>query len=147
MPSKDAAGTEVTTTDRLLNGGRGDAGRQPGVISAARADYRALIISSLLSIGIEPNLVAEIETGAEIYGPTGVLDSVYLVALIAAIEEAFARALDRPVNVFGERGVDLLDEFRDADTLGSFLERNARATPRPANRRGEVTNDRERTAL
>jgi hypothetical protein len=88
-------------------------------------DYRILVAHCLLSIGIDPHLVFQIESGAEIYGPAGLLDSVYLVALIAAIEEVLANALGTPVNFFGERGVDLLDGFRDANTLVLFLERRS----------------------
>jgi hypothetical protein len=44
-----------------------------------------------------------------------------LVALIAAIEERLTVALDAPVNLFGERGVALVGEFKDVQTLVSFL--------------------------
>jgi hypothetical protein len=86
-------------------------------------DYHALLSSSLLSIGLDPELVVQIEDGAEIYGDAGLLDSVYLVGLIAAMEEALARAFDAPVDLFAERGVGLLDEFKDAKNLVSFLRR------------------------
>jgi len=86
-------------------------------------DYRALISSSLLSIGVDPAQVHEIESGAELYGDAGLLDSVHLVSLIAVLEDALARAFDSPVNFFSERGVELLEEFKDVNTLVSFLER------------------------
>jgi acyl carrier protein len=86
-------------------------------------DYRALLRSSLLSIGVDPELVHQIERGAEIYGDAGLLDSVYLVGLIAAIEEALTRDLELDVDLFSKRGAGLLDEFKNANTLVSFLER------------------------
>ena len=87
-------------------------------------DYHALLSSSLLSIGLDPELVLQIEDGAEIYGDAGLLDSVYLVGLITAMEEVLAKAFDTPIDLFTERGVSLLDEFKDANTLVSFLERH-----------------------
>jgi acyl carrier protein len=84
-------------------------------------DYRAVITSSLMDIGIDVHDVQQIESGAMIYGDAGFLDSVYLVALIAAIEERLTVALDAPVDLFGYRGVDLVDEFKDVQTLASFL--------------------------
>jgi hypothetical protein len=90
-------------------------------------NYRTLLSSSLLSIGVDPYQVKQIETGAEMYGAEGVLDSIHLVALIAAIEERLTTSSDAPVNLFSERGVDLLDDFRNANTLASFLERRSRA--------------------
>jgi hypothetical protein len=86
-------------------------------------DYRALLSSSLLSIGLDVDQVQRIESGAEIYGAAGLLDSVYLVGLIAAIEEALQGAFGTAVDLFGERDVALLEEFRNADTLVSFLDR------------------------
>jgi hypothetical protein len=85
-------------------------------------DYRALIASSLLDIGIDGHRVQQIESGAMIYGDAGLLDSVYLVALIAAIEERLTGDAGAPVNLFGERGFALVDEFKDVQTLASFLE-------------------------
>jgi hypothetical protein len=87
-------------------------------------DYRALLSSSLLSIGLDVDQVHHIESGAEIYGTTGLLDSVYLVGLIAAIEESLHKVFGTDVDLFGERDVALLDEFRNADTLVSFLDRH-----------------------
>jgi acyl carrier protein len=84
-------------------------------------DYRALITSSLVDIGVDVHGVQQIESGAMIYGAAGFLDSVYLVALIAAIEERLTVAMDAPVDLFGDRGVALLDEFKDVETLASFL--------------------------
>lgn len=88
-------------------------------------NYRALLLSSLLSIGVDPEVVRQIDHGAEIYGDAGLLDSVYLVGLIAAIEEALSRDLETDVDLFSERGTGLLDEFKNANTLVSFLERRA----------------------
>jgi acyl carrier protein len=88
-------------------------------------DYRALVMSTLVSIGIDPDHVHEIEAGAEIYGDAGILDSVYLVGLIVGIEEALSKAQGRPTSLFFESGVDLLDEFKDINTLVSFLEGRA----------------------
>jgi acyl carrier protein len=85
-------------------------------------DYRALVAASLTDIGVEFDRVKEIEAGAMIYGDTGVLDSVYLVALIAALEERLAVAQGAPVNLFAERDFALVDEFRDLRTLISFLQ-------------------------
>ena len=82
-------------------------------------DYRALVTSSLLSIGVESDQVHQIEAGAGIYGDEGLLDSVHLVSLIVAIEEALNKAFDTPVSLFSERDMALLDEFRDA-ILGVF---------------------------
>jgi hypothetical protein len=87
-------------------------------------DYRELLSSSLLSIGVDADQVSHIALGAEIYGEAGLLDSVYLVGLIAAIEESLHKALGTEVDLFGERDVALLDEFRNADTLVSFLDRH-----------------------
>lgn len=88
-------------------------------------DYRALVLSTLASIGIDPDQVREIEAGAEIYGAAGLLDSVYLVSLIAGIEEALSEAEDKPASLFIESGVALLDAFKDINTLVSFLEGRA----------------------
>ena len=85
-------------------------------------DYRALIASSLMDIGVDVHRVQQIESGAMIYGEAGLLDSVYLVALIAAVEERLTVELDAPVNLFGQRGVALVDDFKDVQTLVSFLE-------------------------
>jgi hypothetical protein len=85
-------------------------------------DYRALVLSTLVSIGIDPDQVHEIEAGVEIYGKAGLLDSVYLVSLIVGIEDALSKAQGKPANLFFESGVDLLDEFKDINTLVSFLE-------------------------
>jgi hypothetical protein len=85
-------------------------------------DYRTLIASSLRDIGVDGPRVQQIEAGAMIYGDAGLLDSVYLVALIAALEEKLIVELDAPVNLFGERGVALLDDFKDVQALASFLE-------------------------
>jgi hypothetical protein len=85
-------------------------------------DYRALVLATLVSIGIDPDHVHEIEAGAEIYGAAGVLDSVYLVGLIAGIEEALSKAEDKSASLFIESGVALLDQFKDINTLVSFLE-------------------------
>jgi acyl carrier protein len=85
-------------------------------------EYRALIASSLMDIGVDVHGVQQIESGAMIYGDAGLLDSVYLVALIAAIEEKLTVALDAPVDLFRDRGVALVDEFKDVQTLASFLE-------------------------
>jgi hypothetical protein len=87
-------------------------------------DYRALLSSSLQSIGLDADQVHHIEAGAEIYGEAGLLDSVYLVGLIAAIEESLHRSFGTDVDLFRERDVALLDEFRNADTLVSFLDRH-----------------------
>ena len=84
-------------------------------------DYRALISSSLMDIGVDAHGVQQIESGAMIYGDAGLLDSVYLVALIASLEERLTVALDAPVDLFGDRGVALVDEFKDVQTLASFL--------------------------
>jgi hypothetical protein len=86
-------------------------------------NYQALLFSSLLSIDVDPELVRLIEHGAEIYGDAGLLDSVYLVALIAAIEEALTRHLETDIDLFAERGAGLLDEFKNATSLVSYLER------------------------
>ena len=88
-------------------------------------DYRALVLSTLVSIGIDPDQVHEIEAGAEIYGAAGLLDSVYLVGLIAGIEETLSKALDKPASLFIESGIAVLDAFKDINTLVSFLERRA----------------------
>jgi hypothetical protein len=85
-------------------------------------DYRALIASALLDIDIDVHLVQQIEAGAMIYGDAGFLDSVHLVALIAAIEERLAGDPGAPVSLFARRDVDLVDEFADVETLASFLE-------------------------
>ena len=90
-------------------------------------DYRALVLSTLVSIGIDQDQVHEIEAGAEIYGAAGLLDSVYLVGLIAGIEETLSKDEDKPANLFLESGVDLLDAFKDINTLVSFLERRAQS--------------------
>jgi acyl carrier protein len=95
-------------------------------------NYRALLSSSLESIGVDPHQVQQIESGAEMYGAGGVLDSVHLVGLIAAIEDALDPSSDTRVNLFSERGIDLLDDFRDADTLIAFLERRSRVAQAPA---------------
>lgn len=84
-------------------------------------DYQALITSSLMDIGVDVHGVQQIEAGAMLYGDAGFLDSVYLVALIAAIEERLTVVLTTPVDLFGDRGVALLDEFKDIQTLASFL--------------------------
>jgi acyl carrier protein len=95
----------------------------PGEIAREGAmDYWVLIASSLLDIGVDVHRIQQIESGAMIYGDAGLLDSVYLVALIAAIEERLTVELDAPVNLFGERGVALVDDFKDVQTLISFLE-------------------------
>jgi hypothetical protein len=86
-------------------------------------DYRALLRSSLLSIGVDPELVHQIEHGAEIYGDAGLLDSVYLVSLVAAIEEVLSWHLQTDIDLFSQRGAGLLDEFKNANTLVSFFER------------------------
>ena len=85
-------------------------------------DYRALVAASLEDVGVELDRVRQIEAGAMIYGDTGVLDSVYLVALIAAIEERLVVAQGAPVDLFAERDFALVDEFKDLRTLISFLE-------------------------
>jgi hypothetical protein len=85
-------------------------------------DYQALLSSCLLSVGVEPELVHQIQQGAEIYGDAGLLDSVYLVALIVAIEEALGKVLETTIDLYSERGVGLLDTFKYASSLISFLE-------------------------
>ena len=90
-------------------------------------DYRALVLSTLVSIGIEPDQVHAIEAGAEIYGDAGLLDSVYLVSLIAGIEEALSKAEDKSASLFIESGVALLDHFKDINTLVSFLDARAQS--------------------
>jgi acyl carrier protein len=85
-------------------------------------DYRALVTSTLTDIGVELDCIEAIEAGAMIYGNTGVLDSVHLVALIAALEERLAVALDAPVSLFAERDFALVDEFKDLPTLVAFLQ-------------------------
>jgi hypothetical protein len=90
-------------------------------------DYRALVLSTLLSIGIDPAQVHEIEAGAGIYGAAGLLDSVYLVGLIAGIEEALSKAEHKSASLFIESGDALLDQFKDIHTLVSFLEERAQS--------------------
>jgi hypothetical protein len=90
-------------------------------------DYRALVLSALVSIGIDPDQVHEIEAGAEIYGAAGLLDSVYLVGLIAGIEEALSNAEHKSASLFIESGDALLDQFKDIHTLVSFLEGRAQS--------------------
>jgi hypothetical protein len=85
-------------------------------------DYRALIASSLTDVGVDVHRVQQIESGAMIYGDAGLLDSVHLVALIAAIEERLSVALDSPVNLFSERGALLVDDFKDVQAMVSLLE-------------------------
>ena len=84
-------------------------------------NYRALIVSSLVEIGVDADRVQQIESGAAIYGDNGLLDSLYLVAFIAALEERLSAELDTSVSPFGERNVALLDGFRDVQTLTSLL--------------------------
>lgn len=95
-------------------------------------DYRALLSSSLISVGLDSDVVCQIEGGGEIYGEAGLLDSVYLVGLIAAIEEALSKACGTDIDLFSERSVGLLDEFKNANTIVSFLER------RPSHCTGDV---------
>jgi hypothetical protein len=90
-------------------------------------DYRALVLSTLVSIGIDRDQVHEIEAGAEIYGAAGLLDSVYLVGLIAGIEEGLSEAEHKTASLFIESGDALLDHFKDIHTLVSFLEERARS--------------------
>jgi hypothetical protein len=90
-------------------------------------DYRALVLSTLVSMGIDPDRVHEIEAGAEIYGAAGLLDSVYLVGLIAGIEEALSKTEENPASLFTESGDALLDAFKDINTLVSFLQRRAQS--------------------
>ena len=85
-------------------------------------DYQALMASSLTDVGVDVHRVEQIESGAMIYGDAGLLDSVHLVALIAAVEERLSVALDSPVNLFDERGALLVDDFKDVQALGSLLE-------------------------
>jgi acyl carrier protein len=87
-------------------------------------DYQALLSSCLLSVGLDPELIQQIELGAEIYGDGGLLDSVHLVGLIVAIEEALNKVFDTTIDLYSERGVGLLDEFKNANTLVSFLEQS-----------------------
>jgi hypothetical protein len=90
-------------------------------------DYRALVLSTLLSIGIDPEQVREIEAGAAIYGAAGLLDSVYLVGLIAGIEEGLSKAEHNSASLFIESGDALLDQLEDIHTLVSFLEERAQS--------------------
>jgi acyl carrier protein len=98
----------------------------PGEIEIEGAmEYRALIASALVDIGVDGHRIQQIESGAMIYGDAGLLDSVHLVALIAAIEERLSVELEAPVSLFGERGVALVDDFKDVQTLVSLLEDRA----------------------
>lgn len=90
-------------------------------------DYRALVLSTLVSIGVDPDWVHQFEAGADIYGDAGLLDSVYLVGLIAGIEDALSKAEDKPTSLFIESGVALLEAFKDINTLVSFLEGRAQS--------------------
>jgi hypothetical protein len=90
-------------------------------------DYRALVLSTLVSIGIDPDQVHEIEAGTQIYGDAGLLDSVYLVGLIAGIEEALSKTEDKPASLFIESGDAVLEAFKDINTLVSFLEGRAQS--------------------
>lgn len=84
-------------------------------------DHRALIASSLEDVGVDLHRIQEIESGARIYGDAGLLDSVHLVALIAAIEERISVEIGAPVSLFDERGMALVEDFKDFQTLISFL--------------------------
>jgi acyl carrier protein len=88
----------------------------------AAMQYRTLIASSLQDIGLDGSRIQLIDTGAMIYGDTGLLDSVHLVALIAALEERLSVPGEAPVSLFEERGFALLDAFKDVQTLVAFLE-------------------------
>ena len=67
--------------------------------------------------------VNEIEAGADIYGESGLLDSIQLVSLIAAIEEGLTDAFGKPTDLFGQQNWALLAAFTNTTSLVSFLER------------------------
>jgi hypothetical protein len=106
-------------------------------------DYQGLIMTSLWEIGVDPEQVELIKSGAPIYGEAGLLDSVHLVSLIVVLEDTLTKAFDTPVNLFSERGDELLDEFKDVTTLASFLERCGHTCRSSNDRLVEVKSDYE----
>lgn len=94
-------------------------------------DYRKLVSSSLLAIGVDPEQIRQIESGAEIYGDAGFLNSIHLVSLIATLEEALYQQLKIPISLYSERGDRLLDDFRNENSLVSFLEQRFPAEKLP----------------
>lgn len=84
-------------------------------------DFRKLISSSLLSIGVDMDSVRQIEDGAEIYGEAGILDSLHLVSLISTVGDVLCELFGEPVGLLQEPDWTLIDHFRNIDTLVSFL--------------------------
>ncbi|HGJ5065039.1 TPA: hypothetical protein ACJGSF_003139 [Salmonella enterica subsp. enterica serovar Muenchen] len=79
------------------------------------------ILSSLRRMGVETSTLNAIMDGAEMYGPTGVLDSVHLVGLISDIGDAVETEETSSDSFFDILDSDLFLQFKNIESAKLFL--------------------------
>ncbi|NKI73707.1 hypothetical protein Dpoa2040_000924 [Dickeya sp. CFBP 2040] len=86
-----------------------------------QSNIEEFILSSLRRMGVEAPTLDAIMDGAEMYGPTGVLDSVHLVGLLSDIGDVVESADTSSGSFFDILDSDLFLQFKNLESTKTFL--------------------------
>ncbi|WJV55449.1 hypothetical protein PCO86_13905 [Pectobacteriaceae bacterium CE70] len=89
----------------------------------------SIITVELEKLGLDDHRISLVLSGRELYGFSGVLDSVKLVELIAGLNERIEKIIGREFDLFEKMDGEFLGNFLNINSLSHYLAESIQHAP------------------
>lgn len=98
-------------------------------VSAIINEIITIITSELESLGLDQYRINLVLSGRELYGFSGVLDSVKLVELIAGLNDRIEKITGKDIDLFEKMDNEFFGNFLNINALSHYLAESIRHAP------------------